>query len=67
MISAMQAYTLYGLDENEQPVSTEILKADEVNDHIRRLTRERLRSFAAVELWQGPSCLIRVTRRQAIQ
>jgi hypothetical protein len=63
----MQAFTLYGLDENERLVSTELLKAGAVNDDIRRLTRERLRSFAAVELWRGPDCLIRVTRQQTVQ
>jgi hypothetical protein len=63
----MEAFTLYGLDQNERLVSTEILKADEVNDDIRRLAHKRLRSFAAVELWHGPRCLIRVTRRQMIQ
>jgi hypothetical protein len=67
MVAAMQAFTLSGLDDNERLVSTEILEAEAVNDDIRRLTRERLRSFAAVELWRGPDCLIRVTPRQTVQ
>jgi hypothetical protein len=63
----MQAFTLYGLDENERCLSTELLKADDVNDGIRRLTQERLQSFAIVELWSGRDCLLRVTRRHTLQ
>jgi hypothetical protein len=60
----MQAFTLYGLDENHRAVSVEILKAETLDDELRRLARERLQRFAEVELWTGSRRLLAITRRQ---
>ena len=63
----MQAFTLYGLDENERAVSVEILRAEDVEHGPRQLARERLKSFVAVEVWRGPARLVRMTQRRMLQ
>jgi hypothetical protein len=66
-VSAMQAFTLYGIDENGQCLVTEIFRAESFGDGVQRLARERSRRFASVELWQGARRLMRVTRRPLLK
>ncbi|WP_297692072.1 hypothetical protein [Phenylobacterium sp.] len=49
----------YGLNEAGDPVLAERLSADQ-RPHIRRLAAERLARHYAVEVWEGPTCILRL-------
>jgi len=50
---------LYGLNEAGEPVLAERLSADQ-RPHIRDLAAARLTSHHAVEVWEGPTCILRL-------
>jgi hypothetical protein len=52
---------LYGIDEAGQAAFSELLQ-DVERDTLRSLAHERLSQWHAVEIWEGPVCLVRVRR-----
>lgn len=60
----MTEVLLYGLDETGQIVFTQTLQvADRVA--LRALAEARLREDHAVEIWEGPLCVVRLRRKAA--
>ena len=57
----MRNFTLFGLDEGHQVVSTETLSAESL-DAARRTAHERLAHFARVEVWEESVCIARLVR-----
>ena len=55
-------FLFYGLDEAGQTAFSERLQGGEA-DTLRALARERLSRFHAVEIWQGPLCIVRLRRK----
>jgi hypothetical protein len=55
---------LYGLDEAGETVFAEDLAAGERGE-VRALAERRLADWHAVEVWDGPLCVVRVRRRAA--
>lgn len=55
---------LYGLDEAGETVFSEDLAAGE-RSHLRALAERRLAEWHAVEVWDGPLCVVRLRRRGA--
>jgi hypothetical protein len=55
---------LYGLDDTGQTAFTERL-ADLDRDAVRGRAEERLRDWRAVEVWDGPVCVVRLRRQAA--
>jgi hypothetical protein len=52
---------LYGLDEAGETAFAEQLGETD-RDRLRALARERLKAYAAVEVWDGPLCVLRLKR-----
>jgi hypothetical protein len=50
---------LYGLNEAGEPVLAERLPAERRSD-IHLVAAERLASHHAVEVWEGPTCILRL-------
>lgn len=59
-------FLVYGLNEAGQPVHTEMLRGCE-REALRALARERLDQWHAVEIWEGPICLVRLSRAPSPQ
>jgi hypothetical protein len=55
---------LYGLDEAGQPAFAEKLPADQ-RARLREIVARRLERHHAVEVWEGPTCILRLRRRPA--
>lgn len=55
---------LYGLDEAGEPVFAEDLAASE-RSGLRALAERRLADWPAVEVWDGPLCVVRLSRAHA--
>jgi hypothetical protein len=55
---------LYGLDEAGEAVFSEDLAAGDRGD-LRALAERRLADWHAIEVWDGPLCVVRVRRRPA--
>ena len=55
---------LYGLDEAGAPAFAEKLKAEH-RDRLRELAADRLARCHAVEVWDGPTCVLRLRRPAA--
>ncbi|MDB5417137.1 MAG: hypothetical protein JWP86_2797 [Phenylobacterium sp.] len=52
---------LYGLNEAGEPAFAEKLKADQ-RPLLRELATERLERCHMVEVWDGPTCVLRLRR-----
>jgi len=50
---------LYGLNEAGEPVLAEQFPA-ELRADIHRLAAERLATHHAIEVWEGPTCILRL-------
>ncbi|MDB5447541.1 MAG: hypothetical protein JWQ97_2858 [Phenylobacterium sp.] len=57
----MAFVTLYGLDENRRVIATEIFAARD--DGLSAFAEQHLERFAAIEVWEGRRCRLRVERR----
>jgi hypothetical protein len=57
-------FLLYGLDEAGRPTFAERL-APETRPRLREIAFERLARCATVEVWEGPTCILRVRRSGA--
>ena len=60
----MSQFQLYGIDEAGHAAFSELLR-DVERDALGALARERLREWHAVEIWEGPVCLVRLRRSSA--
>jgi hypothetical protein len=61
---SVPTYVLYGLNEAGVAAHAEELSA-ETRMTLEGLARERLRSWPGVEIWDGPVCIVRLTRTAA--
>jgi hypothetical protein len=52
----------YGLDEAGQPAFAERLAAHQ-RGRLREIAAEHLERHHAVEVWEGPTCILRLRRR----
>jgi hypothetical protein len=57
-------YLLYGIDETGEAVFSEVL-SDCDRAALRAKAHERLRDWPAVEIWEGPMCVVRMRRATA--
>ena len=57
----MSQFHLYGIDEAGETAWCELLR-DVDRGALRALAAERLREWHAVEIWEGPVCLVRIRR-----
>jgi hypothetical protein len=55
---------LYGLDENGEPAFSERLEPHH-RTRLREHAARRLERFHAVEVWDGPTCVLRLRRPHA--
>jgi hypothetical protein len=53
---------LYGLDEAGQPAFAEKLAAHQ-RGRLREIAVEHLERHHAIEVWEGPTCILRLRRR----
>lgn len=53
---------MYGLDEHGETVSTERLRVAD-RRCLAEVARGRLDRFHAVEIWEGPLCVLRLRRK----
>ena len=62
----MSDFLLYGLDAAGEAVFSEMLI---VHDRaaLSALARQRLLDWPAVEVWEGPMCVLRMQRTEASQ
>jgi len=58
----MREFLFYGLDEAGRTASSERLHGLDL-PALRALAQERLSVFHAVEVWEGPLCVVRLRRR----
>jgi hypothetical protein len=54
-------FLLYGLNEAGEAAHSEVLRGAE-RSRLQDLARTRLARWHAVEIWEGPMCLLRVRR-----
>ena len=54
-------YLLYGLNEAGDAAHSEVLRSME-QAALHSLAHERLRDWPAVEVWDGPMCVVRLHR-----
>ena len=60
----MSDFLLYGLDEVGEAVFSELIVGrDRVG--LPDIARERLTEWHAVEIWEGPMCVLRMQRPKA--
>ena len=59
----MTDYLLYGLNSAGEAVFSEVLRARD-RAALRQLAGDRLRDWCAVEIWEGPMCVLRLHRTQ---
>ena len=57
----MSEFTLYGLNEDGETAFCEMLREVE-RAALPAVARERLKDWSAVEIWEGPICLVRIRR-----
>lgn len=57
----MTDFLLYGMDEAGQTGFSETLSGCD-RAALRTLAEERLRDWHAVEIWEGPMCVVRLRR-----
>lgn len=57
----MNELLLYGLDEAGEPAFTERLRTTD-RSAVRALAAARLQDWHAVEVWEGPMCIVRLRR-----
>lgn len=57
----MADFLLYGIDETGEAVFSETLRGCD-RATLRAKADERLRDWPAVEIWEGPMCVVRVRR-----
>jgi hypothetical protein len=55
---------LYGLDEAGQPAFAERLAANQ-RPRLREIAAEHLERHHVVEVWEGPTCVLRLRRPAA--
>ena len=60
----MAIFLLYGINEIGQTVFSQLLHGIDRAD-LRALADARLRDWHAVEVWEGPVCLLRMRRTRA--
>lgn len=60
----MAQYQLFGIDASGRTVHAEFLQGSQ-RSTLRTLARERLRDWHTVEIWEGPMCVVRLSRSQA--
>jgi hypothetical protein len=58
----LQGLLLYGLDEAGHAAFAEELRSDD-RGRLQTVALDRLREWHAVEVWDGPMCVIRLRRR----
>jgi len=56
---------LYGLDEAGETAFSEPLRLADRSE-LRGVAEARLRQWPAVEVWEGPLCVLRLRRRPAL-
>jgi hypothetical protein len=56
-------FLLYGLDESGRTAHSEVVRGCE-RSALRPLAEDRLRHWHAVEIWEGPMCVVRLRRDQ---
>lgn len=61
MTGYVAEFLLYGLDETGRTIFSEVLQGTE-RGALPALARERLRDWRAVEIWDGPMCVVRMRR-----
>lgn len=57
----MSDFLLYGMDAAGETVFSEVLQGRE-RASLREIAGERLRECHAVEIWEGPMCVLRLHR-----
>ena len=57
----MADFLLYGIDERGEAVFSEVLQGCD-RATLRAMASERLRDWHAVEIWEGPMCVVRLKR-----
>ena len=57
----MSQFQLYAMNEAGETTFSEVLREID-RDDLRALAAERLREWHAVEIWEGPICLVRIRR-----
>ena len=57
----MADFLLYGIDEQGDAVFSEMLQSCD-RATLRARAGERLRDWPAVEIWEGPMCIVRLKR-----
>lgn len=62
----MAEFLFYGLDEAGEPAFSEVLTGDR-REPLRALAEQRLEDWPAVEIWEGPLCLVRLRRTREPQ
>jgi hypothetical protein len=58
-------FLLYGLNEAGEPTFAERLAPD-TRPRLREIAAERLARCAMVEVWEGPTCILRLRRGGAL-
>jgi len=57
-------FLLYGIDEDGRAAFSEVLTGL-ARSSLQALARERLLDWPAVEIWEGPMCVVRLKRPAA--
>jgi len=57
-------FLLYGIDEQGEAVFSEVLHGCD-RAALRAKASERLQDWPAVEVWEGPMCIVRLKRAAA--
>lgn len=60
----MADFLLYGIDETGEAVFSEVLHACD-RAALRARAEQRLHDWPAVEIWEGPMCVVRLKRAAA--
>jgi hypothetical protein len=60
----MSDFLLYGIDAAGETLFSEVLQAHD-RAALREIAGERLRQYHAVEVWEGPMCVLRLQRTAA--
>ena len=62
----MSDFLLYGMDAAGEPLFSEVIHGRE-RASLREIAGERLQECHAVEVWEGPMCVLRLQRTSAAE